>query len=84
MKYKPTLIPGGEIAVKKFEDAAHIAEILMENGDVVMLSREEELYVINFMWSPNDCDRNDVVFMDRSDFDMYYYERYDDDEDDAE
>lgn len=72
MKYKPTLIPEGEIPVNDFDDAITIAKILMKNGNVVMLSKEEDLTIINFMWSQGDSDRNDVVFMDRYDFDMCY------------
>lgn len=83
-KYRPRLVPDREIAVHDFDDAVQIAKILIKNGNVVMLSTEEDLTIINFLWSQNDSDRNDVVFMDRSDFDMYYCERYDDDEDDAE
>ena len=78
--YKPTLIPNGEIAVDSYEDAAKIAEILLKNGNVVMISREENLYVVNFIWSQGDSDRNDVVFMDRASFEMSYYERCDEDD----
>ena len=78
--YKPTLIPNGEIAVNSFEDAAKIAEILLKNGNVVMISKEEDLYVINFMWSQRDSDRNDVVFMDRGDFEMCYCEKCDEED----
>ncbi len=72
MKYKPTLIPGGEIPINDFDDAVAIAKILMKNGNVVMLSKEEDLTIINFMWSQGECDRNDVVFMDRFDFEEHY------------
>ena len=72
MKYKPTLIPEGEIPVNDFDDAAAIAKILVKNGNVVMLSKEEDLTIVNFIWSQNKSDRNDVVFMDRCDFYMCY------------
>ena len=79
-KYKPSLIPDGEIAVDDFDDAVTIAKILMKNGNVVMLSQEENLTVINFIWTDNSCNRNDVVLMDRCDFEMCYREIVDEDE----
>ena len=54
-----------EIAVKNYADALTLAETLLDNGYVVMLSREEKLYIINYIWSQRDCNRNDVVFQDR-------------------
>lgn len=71
-KYKPSLTPDGEIPVNDFDDAVAIAKILVKNGNVVMLSKEEDLTIVNFIWSQNESDRNDVVFMDRCDFDMCY------------
>lgn len=81
-KYRPKLVPEGEIAVHDFDDAVQIAKILIKNGNVVMLSTEEDLTIINFLWSQNDSDRNDVVFMDRGDFDVYYREVCDEEDDD--
>lgn len=72
MKYRPTLIPEGEIPVNDFDDAIAIAKILVKNGNVVMLSKEEDLTIVNFIWSQNESDRNDVVFMDRFDFEEHY------------
>ena len=57
-------ITDNEIAVKCYDDAVAITEILMANHYVVMLSREENVYIINYIYSEN-CDRNDVVFIDR-------------------
>lgn len=79
-KYKPSLIPDGEIVVDNFDDAVAIAKILMKNGNVVMLSREEDLTIINFMYTDHCCDRNDVVFMDRCDFELNYTEIVDEDD----
>ena len=83
-KYRPTLIPNGEVAVKDFDDAVTIAKILIKNGNVVMLSTEEDLTIVNFTWSQSDSNRNDVVFMDREDFEMYYREVVDEDEEDED
>ena len=71
-KYRPTLIPEGEIPVDDFGDAVAIAKILVKNGNVVMLSKEGDLTIVNFIWSQNWSDRNDVVFMDRCDFEEHY------------
>jgi hypothetical protein len=60
MKY----ITDKEIAVKCYDDAVAIAETLMANHYVVMLSKEENVYIINYIYSEY-CDRNDVVFIDR-------------------
>ena len=58
-------ITDNEIAVKTFIDAQKLAQILLENGYVVMISTEEQLYIINYVWSPSGANRNDVVFQNR-------------------
>lgn len=62
-----------EIAIRDYYDATTIAEILMNNDYVVMMSREEDLYILNVIWSAG-CDRNNVVFMDRGEFEEKYIE----------
>ena len=56
-----------EIAVKNYADALTLAETLLDNGYVVMISREERLYIINYIWSHNynEANRNDVCFQSR-------------------
>lgn len=54
-----------EIAVKSFANAETLAELLLDEGYVVMISKEEKLYIVNYLWSSNDADRNDVCFMDK-------------------
>ena len=61
-----------EIAVHDKEVALKIIDLLVDQDYVVMLSREENLYIINYLYSQYS-NRNDVVFMDREDFDMKYY-----------
>lgn len=61
MKY----ITNNEIAIHNYEDASLIASTLLSNGYVVMISREENLYIVNYVWSPNEADRNDVCFASR-------------------
>lgn len=58
-----------EIACSCYEDAAELALLLLKNNYVVMISREEELYIVNYEWSCY-CDRNDVIFMNRDTFEM--------------
>jgi hypothetical protein len=55
-----------EIAVNTLEAAKSLMAILMENNYVVMISREEKLYIVNYVWSSSGyADRNDVVFNSR-------------------
>ena len=61
-----------EIALHDKETALKIANILVDEEYVVMISREEDLYIINYLYAQYS-DRNDVVFMDREEFDTDYY-----------
>lgn len=70
-----------ELVFNTWSDAIAVAKTLMQNDYVVMLSYEDELTVLNAVWS-NDCDRNDVVFMSRDHFDEHY-ERIEEDESDG-
>ena len=58
-------ITDNEIACHSYEDAQQVAGILLKNGYVVMVSREEQLYIVNYIWSSNCADRNDVCFLSR-------------------
>lgn len=58
-------ITDNEIAVKSFANAETLAELLLDEDYVVMISKEENLYIVNYLWSPNNADRNDVCFMNR-------------------
>ena len=60
-----TYLTNNEIAVNSFADAQLIAEKLLANDYVVMISKEEYLYIINYIWSENGANRNDVVFQKR-------------------
>lgn len=62
-----------EIAVSDKEAAMKIANILVDEEYCVMLSREENLYIINFEYS-EFSDRNNVVFMNREDFEQKFEE----------
>ncbi len=62
-----------EIAVSDKEAAMKIANILVDEEYCVMLSKEEDLYIINFEYS-EFSDRNNVVFMNREDFEQKFEE----------
>ena len=61
-------ITNNEIALHSFEDAVAISKVLLDNGYVTMISQEEKLYIVNFEWSSNHADRNDVVFLSIEEF----------------
>lgn len=55
------------IAVHSYEDACALAKILLDNGNAVMITEEEELYIVNWVWCDSGFpDRNDVVFRNRA------------------
>lgn len=62
-----------EIAVSDKEAAMKIANILVDEEYCVMLSREEDLYIIDFEYS-EFSDRNNVIFMDRGTFEQKFKE----------
>lgn len=62
-----------EIAVSDKESAMKIANILVDEEYCVMLSREEDLYIIDFEYSEYS-DRNNVIFMDRETFEQKFKE----------
>ena len=62
------------IAVNNYEDACELSLILLKNDYVTMISREENLYVVSAIWSQGHADRNDVVFMDKYEFEEKYIE----------
>lgn len=68
-----------EIAFETAEAALSTAKNMVEGGNyVVMLSREEDLWILNYEWSET-CNRNDVVFISREDFEEKFCEVTDED-----
>lgn len=63
-----------ELAFKNHDNGMLVAQMLLKEGYVVMLSLEEDLLIINYEWSERDANRNDVVFMSRYDFEEKYCE----------
>lgn len=70
-----------EIAFTNHENAFEVARKLIEENYVVMISQEEQLYIVNYIWSPNG-DRNDVVFMDRCIHEDLFWEKATEEESD--
>lgn len=62
------MIKAQEIAFKDKDRALDVMRDLVEEGYVVMLSAEERLYIVSYIWSPSGADRNDVTFMSNDDF----------------
>ena len=65
-----------ELVVRDFKDAMQITEVLMKNDFVVMLSREEEFFIINWIWcSEGFPDRNSVIFYNREDYEWEEFDK---------
>ena len=78
-EYRVSLLPEKNVLVHSYEDAAALSKILMDNGNVVMLSMEEGNYIVSWIWSERsfdggEPDRNDMVFMSRDDFASVIYD----------
>lgn len=66
------MISKNEISFFNMEDALATTRILLRNDYVVMLSQEENLWIVNYEWSPT-CNRNDVVFISRDEFEDEFF-----------
>lgn len=66
-------VTNNEIAVKSFANAETLAELLLDEGYVVMISKEENLYIVNYVWSPWGANRNDVCFQSREDIEDFIF-----------
>lgn len=59
-------VTDNEIACKDFETATKLAELLIKENYVVMLSSEEDLTIVNYLFGGlNQADRNEVCFQNR-------------------
>ncbi len=56
-----------ELAFESCDNCMAVARILVEENQVVLISREENLWILNYEYSHNS-DRNDVVFMSQDEF----------------
>jgi phosphopantothenoylcysteine synthetase/decarboxylase len=71
-----------ELAFKDRNAAFRVADMLIDEDYVVMISKEEDLIIVNYEWSEHNSDRNDVVFMRRDEFEEQYFEAANVDEND--
>ena len=63
-----------ELAFETADAAFEVVGRMLTDGHyVVMLSREEQLWIVNYEYS-DLCNRNDVVFMRRDEFEEKYME----------
>lgn len=69
------------ISVHSYEEACALAKILLDNGNAVMITEEEALYIVNWVWCESGYpDRNDVVFRNRADVEVGLIESEDKDD----
>jgi hypothetical protein len=66
-------IPKEEVALHSYEDAMTMMKILVENNYCVMLSREENLWILNWVWSSNGANRNDMIFASRDNYECDWF-----------
>ena len=62
-----------ELAFHNHENGFKVAQILLDEGHVVLLSYEEDLLILNYEYS-KFSDRNDVMFMRRDEFEDEYFD----------
>lgn len=62
-----------ELVFTKRENALVAADILMDEGYAILLTREEQFTVLNFKRTFPDSDRNQVVFMLRDQFEEEFF-----------
>ena len=73
------MIGEGELVFEMPEAAFETVRQMLTSGHyVVMLSREEQFWIVNYLYS-DLCSRNDVVFMSREDFEEKFCEVTDED-----
>ena len=74
------LITNNEIVCHSLESAQRMQELLLQEGYVCMMSVEENLYILNYIfgrWASyaerTRADRNAVVFLDRDTFEEEWF-----------
>lgn len=74
------LITNNEIVCHSLESAQRMQELLLQEGYVCMMSVEENLYILNYVFGSWDsyaertrADRNGVVFLDRDTFEEEWF-----------
>jgi nanoRNase/pAp phosphatase (c-di-AMP/oligoRNAs hydrolase) len=57
-----------ELAFTDYERGFDVARALLDESYIVMLSYEEEFLILNYEFSEHGADRNDVVLMQRDEY----------------
>lgn len=73
---KNTYLTDNEVAMHSMEDALELVKLLVSNGYVAAVSVEEELIIVNYVWTPRFADRNEIIFQSREDFDQISDDSY--------
>ena len=73
---KNVYLTDNEIAMHSMADALELVKLLVSNGYVAAVSIEEELVIVNYVWTPRFADRNEIVFQNREDFDQISDDSY--------
>lgn len=66
-----------ELVFKNHSRGLGVAKALLDEGNVVMLSYEEEFLILNWEFSEHGADRNDVVFMQRDEYEEELDKQFD-------
>lgn len=66
-----------ELAFRNHDNALKVAKALLDEDYVVLLSYEEGLLIVDYEWSENEADRNDMVFMTRYEYQEELNNHYD-------
>ena len=61
------------LAFNTYDAAAAVQKILLEQGYCVMMSREEDLWILNWVWTETPADRNDVIFINRGKYECEWW-----------
>lgn len=61
------------LAFDTYDAAATVQKILLEQGYCVMMSREENLWILNWVWTETPADRNDVIFINRGKYECEWW-----------
>lgn len=61
-----------ELTFKNHENGFQVAKMLLEEGNVVLLSYEEEFLILNWEWCESGyADRNYIAFLQRHELDEF-------------
>ena len=61
------------LTFRDYESAAKVQKILLEQDFCVMMSREEDLWLLNWVWTETPSDRNEVIFINRSEYECAWW-----------